>query len=72
MSFTPTVVSPCLVSRVQALGQLTGDSTAGGGSTITQQYVKNAVVGDERSYTRKLKELVFSAKMANEWSRKRC
>ncbi|WP_311347835.1 transglycosylase domain-containing protein [Corynebacterium durum] len=52
-----------------ALGQLTGDSTAGGGSTITQQYVKNAVVGDERSYTRKLKELVFSAKMANEWSK---
>lgn len=28
------------------LGKLTGDSTAGGGSTITQQYVKNTLVGD--------------------------
>ncbi|MCK7637157.1 penicillin-binding protein [Corynebacterium sp. P7202] len=50
-------------------GQITGDDSAGGGSTITQQYVKNAVVGNERSYERKLKELVISAKMANEWSK---
>ncbi|WP_370625806.1 transglycosylase domain-containing protein [Corynebacterium sp. TAE3-ERU16] len=50
-------------------GQITGDDSAGGGSTITQQYVKNAVVGNERSYQRKLKELVISAKMANEWSK---
>lgn len=51
-----------------AIGQLTGDD-AGGGSTITQQYVKQAVVGDERSLVRKGKELVVSAKMANEWSK---
>lgn len=52
-----------------ALGVITGDSSAGGGSTITQQYVKKAVVGDERSLIRKAKELVYSAKMANEWSK---
>jgi membrane peptidoglycan carboxypeptidase len=52
-----------------ALGQLTGNSSAGGGSTITQQYVKNAVVGDERSLVRKGKELVVSAKMTREWSK---
>lgn len=52
-----------------ALGQLTGNSSAGGGSTITQQYVKNAVVGDERSLVRKGKELVISAKMTREWSK---
>ena len=52
-----------------AVGQLLGRSGAGGGSTITQQYVKNALVGDEFSLTRKAKELVISAKMAREWSK---
>ncbi|ALC07026.1 Penicillin-binding protein 1A [Corynebacterium deserti GIMN1.010] len=52
-----------------ALGVITGNPSAGGGSTITQQYVKKAVVGDERSLIRKAKELVYSAKMANEWSK---
>lgn len=51
-----------------ALGQLTGED-AGGGSTITQQYVKNAVVGDERSLVRKGKELVISSKMSRQWSK---
>jgi membrane peptidoglycan carboxypeptidase len=44
-----------------------------GGSTITQQYVKNALVGSERSgvggLIRKAKELVISTKMAGEWSK---
>ena len=43
-----------------------------GGSTITQQYVKNALVGDARSgiggVIRKAKELVISTKMSREWS----
>lgn len=51
------------------IGQLKGDAGAGGGSTITQQYVKNALVGNEHSLTRKAKELVYSVKMANEWSK---
>ncbi|WP_153415752.1 transglycosylase domain-containing protein [Nocardia macrotermitis] len=48
---------------------LMGKSTAGGGSTITQQYVKNAMVGNQHSLTRKLHELVISAKMARQWSK---
>ncbi|WP_396893690.1 transglycosylase domain-containing protein [[Mycobacterium] wendilense] len=44
-----------------------------GGSTITQQYVKNALVGDQRSglggLVRKAKELVISTKMSREWSK---
>ncbi len=44
-----------------------------GGSTITQQYVKNALVGDARSgvggLVRKAKELVISTKMAGAWSK---
>jgi penicillin-binding protein 1A len=34
-----------------------------GGSTITQQYVKNAYVGDERSLARKLKEATLAVKL---------
>lgn len=49
------------------LGELTGDDSAGGGSTITQQYVKNALVGNEHSYIRKARELVYAVKMANQW-----
>ncbi|WP_430334847.1 transglycosylase domain-containing protein [Rhodococcus sp. ACT016] len=46
-----------------------GRDSAGGGSTITQQYVKNTLVGSERSITRKMKELVISSKMARQWSK---
>ena len=52
-----------------AIGQLTGEASAGGGSTITQQYVKNTMVGDEVSYERKAKEIIIAAKMTNEWSK---
>ncbi|MDY3128227.1 MAG: transglycosylase domain-containing protein [Corynebacterium sp.] len=52
-----------------ALGQITGNDTAGGGSTITQQYVKNTLVGNDISYVRKARELVYSIKMTNEWSK---
>ena len=44
-----------------------------GGSTITQQYVKNALVGAARAglggVVRKAKELVISTKMTSEWSK---
>ncbi|GAA2568179.1 transglycosylase domain-containing protein [Pseudonocardia hydrocarbonoxydans] len=44
--------------------QLQGGS--GGGSTITQQYVKNALVGDEYSLWRKYKEVVLAVKISQE------
>jgi membrane peptidoglycan carboxypeptidase len=44
-----------------------------GGSTITQQYVKNALVGSQRAgvggLIRKAKELVIATKMSGEWSK---
>ncbi|WP_072815132.1 transglycosylase domain-containing protein [Rhodococcus zopfii] len=46
-----------------------GKDTAGGGSTITQQYVKNVLVGADRTITRKMRELVVSTKMARQWSK---
>ncbi|WP_162606630.1 transglycosylase domain-containing protein [Jiangella asiatica] len=45
---------------------LRGNPSAGGGSTITQQYVKNYYLTQDRSYTRKLRELVISVKIDQE------
>ncbi|TSD99371.1 penicillin-binding protein [Skermania sp. ID1734] len=52
-----------------ARDNILGRDSAGGGSTITQQYVKNALVGSQRTIARKWDELVISAKMAREWSK---
>ncbi|MGH8919728.1 MAG: transglycosylase domain-containing protein, partial [Actinomycetes bacterium] len=38
----------------------------GGGSTITQQNVKNALLGDEQTLWRKYKELVLAVKISQE------
>ncbi|MCU1677596.1 MAG: glycosyl transferase, family 51 [Frankiales bacterium] len=46
-----------------AIVNLTGGSKQGG-STITQQYVKNAYLTQERTYTRKLKEAVIAMKIS--------
>lgn len=44
---------------------LTSGFSAGGGSTITQQYVKNAYLSQERSIKRKVKELVLAVKLTS-------
>ena len=41
-------------------GVVLRDRSKGGGSTITQQYVKNALLTNEYSYSRKIKELILS------------
>lgn len=52
---------------------LFGSGDLQGGSTITQQYVKNALVGSAQhgwsGLTRKAKELVIATKMSSEWSK---
>jgi penicillin-binding protein 1A len=40
-----------------------------GGSTITQQYVKNQIVGSERSLVRKLKEAVVAVKIERKYNK---
>ncbi|MGW4771484.1 transglycosylase domain-containing protein [Nocardia sp. NPDC004278] len=52
-----------------ARDNILGKGDAGGGSTITQQYVKNAFLGSERTVTRKMRELIIAAKMARQWSK---
>ena len=40
-----------------------GDDRVQGGSTITQQFIKNALVGDDRTFTRKVKELFLAIEL---------
>jgi membrane peptidoglycan carboxypeptidase len=40
-----------------------------GGSTITQQFVKNAFLSSERTYSRKLKEIILSLKLESKYSK---
>lgn len=41
----------------------------GGGSTITQQYVKNAILSPKRTLTRKIKELIISLELEAMYSK---
>lgn len=43
-----------------AITNILSGSKAAGGSTITQQFVKNALLSPEKTYTRKVKELILS------------
>ena len=51
------------------------DVTAGrlvqGGSTITQQLVRNLYTGQERTFGRKIKEACLAIKLSNKWSKQR-
>ncbi|MEK7072619.1 MAG: transglycosylase domain-containing protein, partial [Patescibacteria group bacterium] len=40
-----------------------------GGSTLTQQFVKNAILTNEKTYTRKIKEILISYRLENEFSK---
>jgi penicillin-binding protein 1A len=54
-----------------AWANVTGGEVTQGGSTITQQYVKNAVLEDpSRTVTRKVKEAVLAIKMERRFSKR--
>ncbi|WP_307874414.1 transglycosylase domain-containing protein [Frankia nepalensis] len=46
-----------------------GGEIAQGGSTITQQYVKNAFLTQDRTFTRKMKEVVMAVKLDKKYSK---
>ncbi len=46
-----------------------GDATSQGGSTITQQLVKNELLTTEKSYSRKLKELILAIEVERTYSK---
>ncbi len=43
--------------------------SARGGSTLTQQYIKNAFLSPERDYVRKLKEIILAVRLEREYSK---
>ena len=59
-AFSPQGFVRAVWDNIKTLGR------GGGGSTITQQYAKNAFLTQERSITRKIKELVIAIKLENQ------
>lgn len=56
-------------TAIAALQHALGNSAAGGASTVTQQLVKNTIVGDEVSINRKWDEMITATKMTMNWEK---
>lgn len=52
-----------------ALYELFGIGSRSGGSTITQQYIKNTFLSSERTYTRKAKELILAIRLERAYTK---
>lgn len=52
-----------------ALKDIIKGSAAQGGSTITQQFVKKALLTDEKTFTRKIKEIILSIEIETKYSK---
>lgn len=50
------------------VNNLRGESTQGG-STITQQFVKNSLLSQEQTYTRKIKELILAIELERSYTK---
>ncbi|OGF22928.1 hypothetical protein A2Y83_02085 [Candidatus Falkowbacteria bacterium RBG_13_39_14] len=57
------------IMRALIKNSLQGTLHGQGGSTITQQLVKNAILSSEKTYSRKLKELVLSYRIEKKFSK---
>lgn len=68
-SFESNIGFDPIRTGVAVLGHLSGDSSAGGASTITQQLIKNTVGDDEYSVNRKWEELLSSVRLTSEWTK---
>jgi len=65
--FSDPGISPTGIARA-FWNNLRGNATQGG-STITQQYAKNALLTQERTWSRKLREAVIAVKLDREFSK---
>jgi len=62
--YTEPGISPKGIARALFTNVRGGGEIQQGGSTITQQYAKNAFLTNERSYTRKVKEAFIALKLS--------
>lgn len=65
--YTNRGISPTGIARAVWVGVTGGEQQ--GGSTITQQYVKNYFLSSDRTYTRKLKEVFLAVKLDQQKSK---
>lgn len=66
--YSEGAISPLGIARA-LWTDITSGSIVEGGSTITQQYVKNAYTGDQRTLTRKIKEAMLAMKIEKMYSK---
>ena len=66
--FTHPGVDPLAIARA-AWVDIRSEGVLQGGSTITQQYIKNVFLTPDRTFTRKLKEAAFAIKLERETSK---
>lgn len=62
-------IRPLSMARSVVYGLLGKGRIGGGASTLTQQLVKNAILTDERTITRKLKEIVLSVWLEKKYTK---
>ena len=67
--YTEPGISPRGIGRALFTNLKGGGGVQQGGSTITQQYAKNAFLSSERTYTRKLKEVFLAIKLSRTQSK---
>ncbi|QRX89969.1 transglycosylase domain-containing protein [Streptomyces noursei] len=65
--YSDSGVSPS--GMVRAVSRMVTGGDTQGGSTITQQYVKNAYLNQEQTFTRKLTEMIIAIKLDNKMSK---
>lgn len=63
-------IRPLSIARSVIYGIVGRGRVGGGASTLTQQLVKNAILTNERTLTRKIKEIILSIRLEQKYTKK--
>jgi 1A family penicillin-binding protein len=63
-------IRPLSIARSFVYGLIGRGRVGGGASTLTQQLVKNAILTNERTITRKIKEIILSIRLEQKYNKK--